>query len=432
MRIPYAQTIATALLVSIVGGLAGWYVYIRTHTNAIQSSDKARGFSVGGVFGNNSGGATQNILDGAPGITVGSNPIGVTGNGAIGSTTNPLSTGDTVGTTSPARERVPETPRLWQAVKTPIAGFGFVQTESGISLRYVERATGYVFSADPWTGSVERLSNTLMPKTHEAFFAGDVVIERRIDNGALVTFSGSIARSATSTTLHGAPLEKNIQSLSLNPFTRTVFFLRPTPSGTEGVVAQADGSKQSVVFTSTLRGWKPIDVQGRRVVVQRPSDGVIGAAYEIEKSGGLTPIVEPAAGLMVLPRASSTSLLWSTAIEGRLSVFAKTAGQNPVSFALSTVADKCAWAPIHSGAHTAYCAVPRTSASSEFLQAWYQGALHTEDTWWLLDTSSGASQALYASEEAVDVRDPQVDPSGKWIAFTDGKDESLWVLRIVK
>jgi hypothetical protein len=271
-----------------------------------------------------------------------------------------------------------------------------------------------------------------MPKTHEAVFAGDIVIERRLENGSLITFSGSIARSATSTTLHGAPLEKNIQALSLNPLTQTIFFLRPTAAGSEGVVAQADGSKQTVVFNSALRDWKPIDVSGRRVLVQRASDGVMGAAYELTKSGGLVPLVEPSPGLMVLPRASSTSLLWSTATEGRLSVFAKGAGPNPVTFALNTVVDKCAWAPVSTGTHAAYCAVPRISASSAFLQAWYQGALHTEDTWWLLDTSSGASQALYASEEAIDVRNPQVDPSGKWIAFIDGKDESLWVLRIVK
>jgi len=158
-----------------------------------------------------------------------------------------------------------------------------------------------------------------------------------------------------------------------------------------------------------------------------------GGAYEMGKSG-LTLLMGPLPGLVVLPKASSTALLWSTSSGGTLSLSARSGPDaTPIVFSLKTVASKCTWgSPRAINQNLVYCAVPRSLARGAFLDAWHQGRLHTVDAWWQLDTSSGASQALYAMEETLDVRNPQIDPGGTWIAFQDGRDESLWVLRIVK
>lgn len=430
----YLATAATLILVSMLGGLAGWYVYVRTHTDAIRSADAARGFSSGtGSFGNIGGG----VLGGTPGLLSGGNSTGtgamvsalLKGSGAQVGFGIPV--GDTtVATSSP--ESSPTTPRYWKAVQTPVAGFGFVSDDAGTYLWYVERATGHLFSLDLWGGEIERLSNTLLPKTHAAQVAQGHVLIRRIDDGSVTTFVGSPERTATSTALQGTELAEPIRRITLDPAQGNLFYIRTTASGSEGVSADPDGTDTRVIFSSPLRGWEPIALANRRFVQQLPADGVLGAAYEVSTKGVFTRLVEPGPGLMILPRASSTNLLWSTVTSSRPSLFGRTTPTGDIArFSLPTIAAKCAWAA-PTRADTAYCAVPREAASVLPLDSWLQGAFHTSDAWWLVDVSSGASQALYAAEDGPDVRAPHADPSGRWIAFLDGRDESLWVLRIVQ
>lgn len=431
MRIPYAGAVAATLLVTVLGGFVGWLMYLRTHTDAIRAADAARGFSTGGgmLGALGTGGDVQNA---GPGVTT--QGFGVTSLAQVGGEVAVATSSDAAGDakTEGASEPI-KTPRLWQVVKTPVAGFGFVETEHGLELWYAERATGNVFAARPRGGDIERLSNTLMPKTQQALFGRGNVIVRRIEDGVLTTFAGTIRQGATSTALFGAALEKNVAHIDLNETTGEILFVRPTASGSDIVSAHADGSKQVILFSSPLRNWQPIMVPGRRIIAQLPSDGVLGGAYEIAKSG-ITPLTNPLPGLVILPKASSTALIWSTSAGGLLSLFARsTPDATPVIFSLKTVASKCVWGSSRAvNQNLAYCAVPRSLARGAFLDAWHQGRLHTTDAWWQIDTASGASQALYAMEETLDVRNPQIDQSGTWIAFQNGRDESLWMLRIVK
>lgn len=420
---------ALVVLVATLGGLTGWYFFLRTHSQSIRAADSARGFSDTSIPG---------ILGAGIAPTTGS--AGVTPAGGIASTSD-LQASATTGATSSvlaslssSTTSAPATPRYWHAAKTPVAGFGFVKSSTGYVIRYAERATGYVYSADPWTGDVERLSNTLRPKTQEAYFASSTVIERSFENGTLDTWSGETGRTATSTALIGGSLGPSIASVSLNPLTASLFTIRASGGGAEGVISLPDGTRSRSVFSSTLTGWKPISIPGHTIVVQKASDGVPGYAYEIGKTGSLTKLVGNIPGLMVLPKASSTSLMWSSSRGGIVSLFAQASTSAPSQqLSLSTIAEKCLWAPQSlSSAIFAYCAVPRTIASPRFLDEWHQGLLFTEDSWWQVDAAAGASQALYTSSDRPDVRDPQIDPTGRFIAFIDGRDSSLWVLRVVQ
>ena len=417
MRSSLLASFAAVSLVAILGGLTGWYFYLRTHTQAIRSADTARGFSVGslpGILG----------IGGSPG-NAGVTPLGSVGGSATTSATTEALDKPIIAT--------PQTPRLWQVTKTPVAGFGFVEGDQGYVMRYAERATGYVFSADPWSGDIERLVNTLRPKTQEAYFSGSSVIMRSFQNGYLDTWSGTVGRSSTSTALVGTSLGGSIKALSLDERSDRMFYLRQTATGLEGLVTLPDGSKPRSVFSSSLTSWKPAAVTGRLVVTQSASDNVPGYSYEIGKGNALTKLAGNISGLMVLPRASSSALIYSSSQGGALSLYARTDFQtSPVRFSLKTIAEKCAWEPDSTKGLFAYCAVPRAFSNPRFLDEWHQGAFFTEDTWWQVDASSGASQALFASEKHPDARNLQVDPSGRFIAFIDGTDSSLWVLRIVQ
>ena len=110
-------------------------------------------------------------------------------------------------------------------------------------------------------------------------------------------------------------------------------------------------------------------------------------------------------------------------------------------FPIQTIADKCTWAPTSPeapqgkpGDLIAYCGVPQTIPSQQFLDDWYKGIVHTSDEFYEVDASAASTTLLYNPQgdtsASLDVEDPSVDPSGQYLAFINAADQSLWVLRI--
>jgi hypothetical protein len=325
----------------------------------------------------------------------------------------------------------PTTPRFWRAGKTPVAGFSFVTVNGHPLLQYVERTTGNIFSMDPWSGAVERLTNTLRPKTAEAYFTKTTIIERSLNDKGIETVAGTIGRTATTSAYLFSALENNILAVSTDPYLSSMLYVRPSGSGSDIVMAAADGTGQKVLHSSPLSNWQPVVLPGHTIIVQRAGDGIPGYAFEVTKNG-LKRIIGNVPGLEMLPHASSTTLLWSSSSQNGTQLFTRTnATSSAIQVSLRTYAEKCAWSP-QKGSFTAYCAVPHGSLPPGFLDEWHQGASFTSDAFWQVDASAGSSQALYATEEDVDVRHPQVDETGTFLAFINGRDDSLWVLRIRK
>lgn len=423
------------IMVAILGGLSGWYLYLRSETGTTQRADTARGFSSAIPSFNGTQGSTATNNGAGPDFPVpGPGGLAAAQGGGGAATTSIISYA---------------TPRLWHAEQAPAAGFGFVYTSTGLQLYYVERSTGYVFAADPRTGNTVRLTNTLRAKTQEASFdKNGGVIERSIgDDGSIITFSGSIAsttaQDGSPKILLGKTLEKNIVQLSGNALLASLFYLRRDTSGTTGLVAQWDGTKQKNVFSSPVGSWRPLLLDdGRTIVVQAASDNVSGYAYEIKKDGSWEEIAA-GVGLTIAPRPFSTALLYGLSAGDSLSLFARPSAQaTAVRLSIKTIADKCAWVPAPTNATpekpgrlTAYCAVPLSTPRGGFLDAWYQGAVHTTDAWWTVDAGGGSAQLLYAPQsegKGADVLDPVVDPTGTFIAYRDASDQSLWLFRINK
>ena len=436
--------IAALVLVAILGALAGWYAFLRVRTSAVREADTARGFgipapsSVGGVLGGTSGNISYSLG----------------GQGSLSSLQAAQMPGPTDWTatsteqsaiTATSTAKAPFKAHFSRPTKTPIAGFGFVSHGTATRLIWAERATGYVFAADLATGEAVRLTNTLRPKVYEALFDDRGVIERGIaEDGSVETFLGTLGAATTSTAepaaLSGSLIEDGIATITTTPSAQSgIFFTRIGKDGdTEVVVAQRDGKKGKVVFSSPISGWRPIALSdGRLIVAQQPATGVLGFAYEIGKGGVLSSLVQGAQGLIVLPRAWGSALTWSISDKDGTMIFVRAnAESEPSRLSLATAADKCVWAPPPVGASAkkpgaliAYCAVPKTPPGPNFLEERYQGALHTEDRWWKVDAASGSIEPLYNGSEAFDVRNPAIDPSGRYLAFIDA-DDSLWLMQI--
>jgi hypothetical protein len=393
---------ALALIVIIIGALLGWYAFIHKQVDTTQETDAARGFGIAPSFGSPLGSMSD-----------------ISGLAASGTSTP--------GTPAP---------RLWQVTKTPVAGFGFASTS--VRLYFAERATGNVLMADPTDSSLERLTNTLFAKTYQALFSrsGGVLLRSLSDSGAITTFAGTLSASSTDGdpgTLAGVYLQEGVIAVAGRSSPDQLFFLAPSSEGVAGKTSDWKGGGQKQVFSSGLQEWQPLYLSdGTIYVTQNASDNVPGYSFKIA-NGSALPVVGPVVGLELLPKSGSGALLYSSSGGGGVGLSARaSASGSTITLPIRTVAEKCVWAP--GGALIAYCAVPVSISSTAFLRDLFSGNLHTTDVWWRVDVSAGTAVKFFATDSSLslDVRDPQMDENGAYIAFRNGADDTLWMLRIAQ
>ncbi|HUO50385.1 MAG TPA: hypothetical protein VMU25_02370 [Candidatus Paceibacterota bacterium] len=398
-----------ALIVIVIGGFFGWYFFINKAQIQTAQENAARNYN-GTVpsFTGSTGSTYQNVVS----TVAGSINAGATATSS----------------------------RLWEVSIVPVAGFAWGPISSTPSLYFVERSTGYELQAHTEDRSVVRLSDTLRPKTYEALVARDgSVIERSVDTtGTTVTFAGQVATSSSTSTpaLTGILLPQNIPSITIDPISKTLYYMISQSSGTSLISSDWTGKKEKHLFSSTISGWDLIAPgDGSLYLLQKPLDGSLGYAYKLQKDGSLAPLAQ-ALGLTIAPRTSSANLLYSSSSDGVLSLFAQANPQaNPTHLPVQTIAEKCAWAKgLTSTSSIAYCGVPQSVPSQHFLDDWYKGIVHTSDVFYSVDTAAASSSILYdprgQTGTQLDIQNPSVDPTGQYLAFINAADQSLWVLRI--
>ncbi len=177
--VKFLRYLVAVIFVAILGGLAGWFFFVRSHQAAISAVDTGRGLNQ-------------------------ETPIYA---GTLGSTATNVQTKQAQASTSVAS--APKTiARLWQADAGPVAGFSFVIQKSTAStsphLYFVERANGYVFDADADAQTATRLTNTLIPKVYDAVFSpkGGTVLLRSLEGNSITTLLASFATPESTTTFH--------------------------------------------------------------------------------------------------------------------------------------------------------------------------------------------------------------------------------------
>ncbi len=416
-----------AFLILIIVGLGGWYYLLRTSSAQISAESAARGFGehVPSFDAGTNGSTARNIASRFTEATP----------AAAAPSAIKNSTGSTEQTGSDSRN-VSSASVFWQVDATPVAGFSFSNARDSVRLYYVARATGHVFSANPDSHTVVRLTNTLFPKTGEAFLAGDgSAIMRHVNTlGSIETFSGSPTMSSSSESqLTGITLDLGIRAFAADPITKTIFYTEPdSAQGTVGITSLWNGTKAKRLFASSVGSWRLFALSdGRHVISESANDGVLGTAYEIQKDGAWKPLVRKLPGLTIRPRASSTALLYSSSSGGSVTLYGRLSSDtSAISLPVKTTADKCAWAPAQG---IAYCAVPETAPSSHFLGNWYKGIEHTRDIWWKVDVRADSAEKVVVSDSTKhmhDVVDPVVDTSGNYLAYIDNTDHSLWAIKL--
>lgn len=402
------QFLVAGVVVVLLGGLLGWYVFVNKNIEETKISDTARGFGTTPSFGNTIGSTYQNIVESLMG----------------GATSTPAHSGQGA-------------PRLWHVSRNPTAGMGFAS--SSAQLFFAERSTGNILAADPSTSIIARLTNTLFPKIYDATFAGDgnVILRALSEEGLITSFAGTLASTSPSLDPNAAPRElkghylpQNVTSVGVRG--KQLLYLVEDPDGGSALV-QSDWktSAPKKMFSSTLSDWSIDWLPDNRIILaQKPSDDIAGYAYEL-KGGSLVPLMENMSGLSIRGRANAEAILYSTSGNGSVTLFGRPRSNSSTAvLPIQTVADKCVWAP--GAALVAYCAVPQSISSSAYLFNSYRGALHTSDSWWRIDVATGAAEMFYTPDSSLslDIERPLIDTRGEYISFIDATDRSLWMLRI--
>lgn len=421
--------IGIAAIILLLFGLGGWYLFLRNERTAVEGEAAARGFAIGIPSFLGSRGSTAANTSGDP-----ASPE-ITGN-----TNSAFSR--LLGFGQPAAleaEITPQTgvqsqetraPRFWRVTSAPVAGMAFSATSS--RLRYVERASGHIFEADPFTGEVARLTNTLTPRVYEASLGGgSSVVLRTIEDGSATTFGGTI-----STTTQNGLAELKVTNLGtamgdIVSYTNSPEILMVAPTGDTAhlIRSRVDGSSPKQLFTLPGGDFR-IQLIGESILLtERAASGVPGSAFRAAST--LIPLVMNVPGLTTRAQAKTEHMLYSSDDGTQLRLYTKISNANPKEVPLATVAEKCAWAPTGT---TAYCAAPQGILPKQFLDTWYRGETHTSDVWYTVDTAAAKVGTLFRidSSYAMDVENPSVDPTGKYIAFQNARDKSLWVLRIAE
>lgn len=394
-----------ASIVVVLSALAGWYFFLKGESATIAEGDIGRGAGLAQPFGEQIGSTYENIVS---------------------------SFSTLVGGIVRSGEEKPS--QLAQVGKTPTAGYGFVHSGSSVRLRFVERGSGYIFDVSPKTGTLERVTNTLVPRTYEALVAGDHVVMRGLDeDGDIATVAGEITFS-TSTSDSPAALKQrrlvdNIRSIAIRPDGGEFFYIVDALQSGVGIRASWDEKSQKKIFSSAVLGWQIDFLSDERITVtENPSDSAAGHAYRVADNS-LQPIVGGVRGLTFLPHPKSSAYLYGES-SGSLLLYARSnASTTTALLPVRSVAEKCVWSPRESS--VLYCGVPQQTPPPNFLNLWYRGEIHTSDAWWRVDVSANSAEPLYSSANATfDVEDPAIDTSGTYIAFRNAIDKTLWLLRI--
>ncbi|MEK7390638.1 MAG: hypothetical protein AAB635_00695 [Patescibacteria group bacterium] len=363
-------------------------------------------------------------------------------------------------------------PRLWQISNEPQSGAVVFNASNTPFVRFVDKATGNIFESSLRLLGLKRISNTTIPKVYEAVWqaSGNALVLRYLsdDNETIKSVYGKLASISPlfgeNTNESESPAEKslrelqtaflpeNITSISANPSTGAFSYVVKSPNKSAIFVTNPLAGSPRQIFESEIRDFSVHWVNNTTIgLISKPSDDAIGQFYFIKTdSGRLEKVMGERNGLIAISNSAGAKIFYS---ESRNNSFAsglfnpKTGEETPVPF--TSLPDKCVWSNKDS---YLYCAVPKSIPSGEYPDYWYQGRVSFSDTFWRIDTSTGATEFLidpatvasaasveFVSSTApaddrteIDAVDLILDPNEEYLVFTNKKDSKLWGLKIEK
>lgn len=299
---------------------------------------------------------------------------------------------------------------------------------SDVEVRYIERASGNVYSFLIHDRILTRISNRTVPGIQEASWVADGsrafarFLTRNSDGTEHVDTYALMANGE-----EGYFLEQNLAPVSVQG-TSTVFSLLPTTNGSIGTLSSPTGSNARTLFSSAITSLSAQFSGGDLVATTKASAGLDGYAFLVSRANGsFTRILGPLRGLATLPSPDGSLVLYSYVERGKLyTQVLNLATRTATPLPLATLVEKCTWAP---GSTSVYCGIP-TSVPQNLPDAWYQGAEAFSDRLWRIDLNTRLATLVVDPGQVADIAIDAValttDSSGDVLLFTNRIDGSLW------
>lgn len=371
----------------------------------------------------------------APVLTVGGNPFDGTGSGAAtpGSEVTGSNAGTVIGpnfikiTNGPIAEGVAAVD-----VMIPVASGDTGTTtvkEPDVDIRYIDRASGNIYSFVAHARTLTRLSNKTLPGIQEASWVpnGSLAYARFLTRDA-----GSAERIATYALPQngegGYFLEQDLDEARVA--SSSLFTLLTSTNGSVGTVAKFDGSGARTLFTSLISSLIVYPAAGTYFAHTKASNQTDGYGFQITGTGAFARVLGPLRGLTLLPSPDGKSLLYSYIDNGAAHLaVVNLSTHTATALPLATLTEKCVWGDLA----TVYCGVP-TNVSGTLPDDWYQGAVSFSDRIWRIDMSARVATLVVdpnqVAKTPIDAISLTVDPKSDVLVFMDKKTGSLWMYDI--
>ena len=402
-------------------GVLGWYFFVRTETVPGSDAEKTTSYSDLFPFGKKpagtetkSGGLVTNPSDGQNQI------IDLGGANGIGDGSS-----ETLA-------------RLRQISTVPTAGAVVFDVGSTTLIRYIERATGHINETRSDSLAIKKISNTTIPKIHEAVWSSDgsKLILRYIkdDSSVIRTFYAKIATtSRPEQAIEGIFLPDGIREVSVSG--NKIFYMNETGSGSQGILANIDGSAKTSVFNSSFNDWRfSLSSLTGAILYTRPSGIAEGSAYILNTANGsYSKVANSLPGLVALGNVDNSRILISATVNRALTttVFYSKTNKND-SLGIQTIADKCVWSVKNK--NILFCAVPRSLSNGTYPDDWYKGKISFDDGVWKINAVSGETENLFDPElEAgisMDMFKLSLNKEENMLLFTNKKDMTVWAYNL--
>lgn len=370
-------------------------------------------------------------------------PFGNSGGAGTDTTPRPAPAAATSTPTTPA-----PLARLWKISIDPQSGAGVFLRDGDTFVRFVDTATGNIFENKLGTAGVTRVTNTTVPKIYEALWSqkGESAIVRyATDNDSIQTLFAHIpapkatASSTGETTdireLNTNFLASNVIDLAIyGPKDKMLYLTKNSTGGAVGFVANTDGTKAARLFDSPISewtvGWPKEDTA---VIATKPSATAPGFAYFVStKTGAMQKLIGNMLGLSVLSASDATHIVYSASTGDRVSLHSYNAKSGADGTLANTFAEKCTWSKDNLNV---FCAVPNAFPGGSYPDDWYKGKVSFADTFTEFNTETNRGMSLIdpktVTAETIDATHLFLDPSERFLIFTNKKDSSLWAFRVV-
>ncbi len=405
--------IIAIILTLVVAGLAWYYFFVLPGQNqAGNTATSAKTFSPFGGAGNS--GATTGFSS-------------TTQNTTSATNTNQLN----------------YTQKLREIWNQPTAGAGITDSKSGSTVRFVDKATGFVYETQLFSPLQNRLSNTTLPLPYSAVWdaQNNSFVAQYLKNNNTTVSTNVLtlkAPGATSTTtdqtISGFALGSNISSVSV--FGETIFYLQTYTGQSQGFTSTIDGKIKKQIWKSPLSELTSQMVNGSSVALTtKPYQNVSGFSYLINTTtGNVKKLLGNIPGLVALVSPDAGKVLYSSqTYTSSMFLFDVKAG-SAIAITPATFPEKCVWSK--KDATVVYCAVPENQLDGNSLTAWYMGEISFTDDIWKYDlkqnTASIIEHLTADAGQPIDAIKPILSASEQYLIFINKTDGTLWSLDLTK